>query len=979
MARLLGDAFVGVKATGERQFVMDTKRMADVASKAAKVMVKADLDPRGAQTGLDRLKIQADGLIKTLRKMPADVDDKMARAGLLSMQVQADKLVASLADMPVDADIRQAEVKFLRLEARYDRMRAKLSKNIPVDVDVKKGVLSRLGGLFGGGGGAAGGGGLPILPVPPPVAIGAIVAGLAALPFAAQVAAGGIVTALGGGLATMAIIGASKSKAVQKSFGDLKDHASADLTKIGTSFVPVMQSIADTATKTFDGLTPTFANAAKTLSKPFQDFVDALIKAFGQPAMQQAIQAVAKAFGDILKALTPSLPGMIKGIADGVKSIAHAVSDNPQAFADFIKFLFAAAEGALKAIGWLTKVATYLEEHFVPAFDRARHEIAHIWDVMFDTLIGSQIRFGHNVEHAWDTLMTDIKLAFDIAKNKIGIIWDDIELIFLRGVQFILTIMGKLPGPLGKPFRDAKVDIGNSMAAIQADVRRRTGQIQADFDALHGKTVEIHMNGQGLYTITGSIISQSHGGGSGNAAGGLAAGGFISGGIPGRDSVMAALMPGEVVVPTKMVAAGAVDHLRGYLPGFAAGGVVTGHTSDLTPGFVSGMYGTFQNRMTAAMVTAMRAGIKVAEAAARAAAASFGVSNAGPVGGDAAANLRLARSMFPWSADQWPAFNTLEMHEAGYNRFARNPSSGAYGIPQALPPTKMPFAAQAAGGSHAGPQLSWMYSYIRGRYGTPAAAWGQYYAHPGGVGYYASGGVVGLQARLATQQAAEGRDYTGLRHAFFGGPHKYLTTASVAALYQLHLAQGREQVAYKKLLSGPNVSDANLAILRATAAAEQATLGRAPVLSRRPGGHPGWTSGLSYWLGQLSGTAGGGLSPWLPGITHSYGGDVGNVVAEYLASVLSPLGMARGGRVKSFDNGGLLMPGTTLAVNNTGRPEPVGQAGTVNITLNVYAPVGSQADLENWLLQAARKVVMVKGGGDAQVALGASYIRNVRR
>jgi len=35
------------------------------------------------------------------------------------------------------------------------------------------------------------------------------------------------------------------------------------------------------------------------------------------------------------------------------------------------------------------------------------------------------------------------------------------------------------------------------------------------------------------------------------------------------------LMPGEVVVPTAMVKAGAVDHLRGRLPGFAAGGLVT--------------------------------------------------------------------------------------------------------------------------------------------------------------------------------------------------------------------------------------------------------------------------------------------------------------------------------------------------------------------------------------------------------------------
>jgi hypothetical protein len=54
----------------------------------------------------------------------------------------------------------------------------------------------------------------------------------------------------------------------------------------------------------------------------------------------------------------------------------------------------------------------------------------------------------------------------------------------------------------------------------------------------------------------------------------LAAGGLITGGLAGRDSVPIMAMPGEVVVPTRMVSAGAVDHLRGSIPGFAGGGIV---------------------------------------------------------------------------------------------------------------------------------------------------------------------------------------------------------------------------------------------------------------------------------------------------------------------------------------------------------------------------------------------------------------------
>jgi hypothetical protein len=117
-------------------------------------------------------------------------------------------------------------------------------------------------------------------------------------------------------------------------------------------------------------------------------------------------------------------------------------------------------------------------------------------------------------------------------------------------------------------------------------------------------------------------------------------------------------------------------------------------------------------------------------AIAHAAAAAKAVSGAlggggGALGGDQSANKALAQQMFPadWrAAGMWPAFDYLEMAEAGYNRFVRNPSSGAYGIPQALPESKMPFAAQAAGGSHAGAQLAWMFDYIRSRWGSPFGA-----------------------------------------------------------------------------------------------------------------------------------------------------------------------------------------------------------------------------------------------------------------
>jgi Transglycosylase SLT domain len=84
------------------------------------------------------------------------------------------------------------------------------------------------------------------------------------------------------------------------------------------------------------------------------------------------------------------------------------------------------------------------------------------------------------------------------------------------------------------------------------------------------ETITISGNGKWVITRPGTKIGLP----GGSAGGPFAAGGYVYGGIRGRDSVPAMLMPGELVVPARMVSAGAVDHLRGRLPGFAAGGIV---------------------------------------------------------------------------------------------------------------------------------------------------------------------------------------------------------------------------------------------------------------------------------------------------------------------------------------------------------------------------------------------------------------------
>ena len=69
--------------------------------------------------------------------------------------------------------------------------------------------------------------------------------------------------------------------------------------------------------------------------------------------------------------------------------------------------------------------------------------------------------------------------------------------------------------------------------------------------------------------------------------------------------------------------------------------------------------------------------------------------------------------------------------EYQWNPYAENASSGAYGIPQSLPGSKM---ASAGADWRTNPvtQINWGIGYIKGRYGTPCSAW----AHSNAVGWY---------------------------------------------------------------------------------------------------------------------------------------------------------------------------------------------------------------------------------------------------
>jgi hypothetical protein len=86
---------------------------------------------------------------------------------------------------------------------------------------------------------------------------------------------------------------------------------------------------------------------------------------------------------------------------------------------------------------------------------------------------------------------------------------------------------------------------------------------------------------------------------------------------------------------------------------------------------------------------------------------------------------------FGWPASEFSCLDPLWAHESGWSVSAYNAGSGAFGIPQALPGSRM---ASAGPDWQTNPatQIKWGLEYIKGTYGSPCAAW----AHSQATGWY---------------------------------------------------------------------------------------------------------------------------------------------------------------------------------------------------------------------------------------------------
>jgi SLT domain-containing protein len=456
---------------------------------------------------------------------------------------------------------------------------------------------------------------------------GAAAAGVALAPVLVTVAAGA------GGIG-MAALGATRdTRAMAQVLGPLKGEVSAFQASLKPEVLTLFGQGAGIATHVLRDLQPVAASTGKALggvlgqvdaefaSKTWQDFFGFMERTAGPD-----VQLLGKLFVDLTSDLPPLLTQLqpvaeellktadagakVVGVTEQlvareqqVATAAHQSSGIWGILAGAVKNAYEEMVPGTKALPLLGKSLNYVASQSDPAangvaavgFQAAltspkvmtlAQQVSHLTDA-YNSALTPQLAYS-NALIAQRNDADNLARALHGSRDMIGLATAAQRNSFTAANTYIQDLLNTASAAV-KSGRGVDAQIGsikNALPLLQ-HVRGGTHDYWAEVQSLVGwlhrlqqqkaVTERVTVLGNGQWVVP-SQRSPSSGPGGGHQ---LAAGGLVSGGVLGRDSVAALLMPGEVVVPAHMVASGAVDHLRGQLPGFAAGGIVPSYSGAL--------------------------------------------------------------------------------------------------------------------------------------------------------------------------------------------------------------------------------------------------------------------------------------------------------------------------------------------------------------------------------------------------------------
>lgn len=360
------------------------------------------------------------------------VDDKAANAELDKLNVKLLTIGKRVANPKIDmVGVARAQADISAVDLALDKLGKKAAGQGPNWFQKLPGLIG-LPGLFGeGGAGGAGGGGGAAAPagggLNPATIGGGAAAALVTLPFIGQAAASAITLTLGTALTGIGVYAEKGVRSVQYQFAQLwsgKDGIQATLANISPAFGQALTTILSAARTFVPTFIRDFGPALNAIAGPFKSLGVEIAGSLASPQIASSLQAVGKAFGSILTAITPQIPGDVTAIADGITNVSRAIAKNPKAIADFVSGLAHLAGIALDTIGWLTQIADYLEMHLVPAFRDTQSDLLN-WTANVGQFFA---KWGHDTEHTFDTVRSFVVATWNAT-------WNDTIGALTRGIE----------------------------------------------------------------------------------------------------------------------------------------------------------------------------------------------------------------------------------------------------------------------------------------------------------------------------------------------------------------------------------------------------------------------------------------------------------------------------------------------------------------------------------------------------------------
>jgi phage-related protein len=455
-------------------------------------------------------------------------------------------------------------------------------------------------------------------------------------------------------------------------------------------------------------LLPILTKLVQALLPPLLTVVISLV-----PVISQLAALMARGLGDAIVALATVLTPLLVLLAHLITNIITWANES-HLLLPILALVLLAIDPIPTAIGLIAIAIGYLAEHWRAIWGDIKQWASDAWNFIWNG-------FGKFL----------LPLLGPVGLIALGVIelyqhwkqiWGDIKQVGLDFYQWIWSDFGAkianfLTTTLPNAFTSAVNAISNAWGAVENILK-----VPANFliNTVYDNGIRRFWNDV-MGAIHGPTLPFVQG---------LATGGKInSGSGPTADDVLIRASRGETVVSAAHSRLLAPVFAAVGVPGYSIGGIVgdvlgaagalvsgastsvggpAGFAADILSGnwtglsgallkmigLPKGVVGDIATMFTGIPKTIVSTAVNWAKGAIGSAVNSlvFGPSGGGPVGSGPTANAALAKILVPqWATGaNWISWNNLEMREAGWNNTANNPSSGAYGIAQALPFTKMP-------------------------------------------------------------------------------------------------------------------------------------------------------------------------------------------------------------------------------------------------------------------------------------------------